>query len=203
MDRPVHLGVATIGYAFMGKAHSNAWRNVASFFDVPAFEQKVLVGPPRQNHSASGTAYVSVGRGSGPVRSCSNEAQNVMRRSERGPYVMGRQRVALFVILIPIIAGSVLHATRAPCAAHDPKFRSALPRHLFPHETLNRSRFPKLHSGPSNPAVTPLPEQRTNLTNTSGARQPLKEKKPGTAHHQNPIRGDQATHPGPRHDGRK
>ncbi|ABM08732.1 Gfo/Idh/MocA family protein [Paenarthrobacter aurescens] len=38
------LGVAVIGYAFMGKAHSNAWRNVGSFFDVPAFEQKVLVG---------------------------------------------------------------------------------------------------------------------------------------------------------------
>ena len=38
------LGVPMIGYAFMGKAHSNAWRNVASFFDVPAFEQKVLVG---------------------------------------------------------------------------------------------------------------------------------------------------------------
>jgi len=42
--RPRPLGVAAIGYAFMGKAHSNAWRNVASFFDVPAFEQKVLVG---------------------------------------------------------------------------------------------------------------------------------------------------------------
>lgn len=38
------LGVALIGYAFMGRAHSNAWRNVASFFDVPAFERKVLVG---------------------------------------------------------------------------------------------------------------------------------------------------------------
>jgi predicted dehydrogenase len=38
------LGVAMIGYAFMGKAHSHAWRNVASFFDVPAFEQKILVG---------------------------------------------------------------------------------------------------------------------------------------------------------------
>lgn len=38
------LGVAMIGYAFMGKAHSNAWRNVAAFFDVPAFVQKVLVG---------------------------------------------------------------------------------------------------------------------------------------------------------------
>jgi predicted dehydrogenase len=33
-----------IGYAFMGKAHSNAWRNVGSYYDVPAFEQKVLVG---------------------------------------------------------------------------------------------------------------------------------------------------------------
>ncbi|GAB3567156.1 Gfo/Idh/MocA family oxidoreductase [Arthrobacter alkaliphilus] len=42
--KPTSLGVAAIGYAFMGKAHSNAWRNVASFFDVPAFEQKVLVG---------------------------------------------------------------------------------------------------------------------------------------------------------------
>ncbi|MCZ9881643.1 Gfo/Idh/MocA family protein [Arthrobacter sp. B2a2-09] len=44
MSRIVPLGVAMIGYAFMGKAHSNAWRNVASFFDVPAFERKVLVG---------------------------------------------------------------------------------------------------------------------------------------------------------------
>ncbi|MDR6414231.1 Gfo/Idh/MocA family oxidoreductase [Pseudarthrobacter sulfonivorans] len=42
--RKTPLGVAMIGYAFMGKAHSNAWRNVASYFDVPAFEQKVLVG---------------------------------------------------------------------------------------------------------------------------------------------------------------
>ncbi len=38
------LGVAMIGYAFMGKAHSNAWRNVASYFDVPAFDRRVLVG---------------------------------------------------------------------------------------------------------------------------------------------------------------
>ena len=41
---PKTLGVAMIGYAFMGKAHSNAWRNVASYFDVPEFERKVLVG---------------------------------------------------------------------------------------------------------------------------------------------------------------
>jgi predicted dehydrogenase len=38
------LGVAAIGYAFMGKAHSHAWRNVGAFFDVPAIDQRVLVG---------------------------------------------------------------------------------------------------------------------------------------------------------------
>ncbi|MET0806642.1 MAG: Gfo/Idh/MocA family oxidoreductase [Lacisediminihabitans sp.] len=41
-ERP--LGVAMIGYAFMGRAHSNAWRQVAATFDVPAFEQRVIVG---------------------------------------------------------------------------------------------------------------------------------------------------------------
>ncbi|MDN4159956.1 Gfo/Idh/MocA family protein [Nocardioides abyssi] len=39
------LGVAVIGYSFMGKAHSNAWRNVSAFFpDVPPVRQQVLVG---------------------------------------------------------------------------------------------------------------------------------------------------------------
>ena len=51
------LGVALIGYAFMGKAHSNAWRNVASFFDVPAFEQKVLVGRDARKVAAAAAKY--------------------------------------------------------------------------------------------------------------------------------------------------
>ncbi|WP_281445834.1 Gfo/Idh/MocA family protein, partial [Paenarthrobacter nicotinovorans] len=51
------LGVAAIGYAFMGKAHSNAWRNVASFFDVPAFEQKVLVGRDATQVAAAAAKY--------------------------------------------------------------------------------------------------------------------------------------------------
>src|ERR1051325_5282362 len=39
------LNVAMIGYKFMGKAHSNAWRQVARFFDAP-FEpvMKVICG---------------------------------------------------------------------------------------------------------------------------------------------------------------
>ena len=51
------LGVAMIGYAFMGKAHSNAWRNVSSFFDVPALEQKVLVGRNADDVAAAATRY--------------------------------------------------------------------------------------------------------------------------------------------------
>ncbi|WP_434995736.1 Gfo/Idh/MocA family protein [Arthrobacter sp. Ld5] len=38
------LGVAMIGYAFMGKAHSAAWRTVGSHFDVPAIARRVVVG---------------------------------------------------------------------------------------------------------------------------------------------------------------
>ena len=33
-DRGV-LGIGMVGYAFMGRAHPQAWRNVASFFDLP------------------------------------------------------------------------------------------------------------------------------------------------------------------------
>ncbi|WP_134741275.1 Gfo/Idh/MocA family oxidoreductase [Nocardioides sp. 503] len=44
-DGPRPLGVAVIGYSFMGKAHSNAWRNVGAFYpDVPPVRQQVLVG---------------------------------------------------------------------------------------------------------------------------------------------------------------
>jgi predicted dehydrogenase len=38
------VGVAAIGYAFMGKAHSGAWRNVNAYFDGPRVRQQVLVG---------------------------------------------------------------------------------------------------------------------------------------------------------------
>lgn len=42
---PPALGVAVIGYAFMGKAHSHAWRNVAALRPgAPGVRQQVLVG---------------------------------------------------------------------------------------------------------------------------------------------------------------
>ena len=52
------LGVAVLGYSFMGKAHSNAWRNVRAFFpDVPAVRQAVLVGRDAAQVAAAGAAY--------------------------------------------------------------------------------------------------------------------------------------------------
>ncbi|WP_256841116.1 Gfo/Idh/MocA family protein [Ornithinimicrobium cryptoxanthini] len=39
------MGVAVIGYSFMGRAHSNAWRNVAAFYpDVAPVRMQTLVG---------------------------------------------------------------------------------------------------------------------------------------------------------------
>src|SRR6185312_15808260 len=49
------LGVAVLGHAFMGKAHSNAWRNVSAFYPGgPAVAQRVLAG--RDPHSVAADA---------------------------------------------------------------------------------------------------------------------------------------------------
>lgn len=45
--------VGLIGYKFMGKAHSHAWRDVGMFFDVPAPTMQVLCG---RNLDAAGAA---------------------------------------------------------------------------------------------------------------------------------------------------
>lgn len=51
------FGVAVVGHAFMGRAHSNAWRNVGAFYpDVPQVRRHVLVGrdrPSLENTAAS------------------------------------------------------------------------------------------------------------------------------------------------------
>jgi len=52
------LGVAVIGYSFMGKAHSNAWRNVGAFHpDLPAVAQRVLVGRDASAVSAAADQF--------------------------------------------------------------------------------------------------------------------------------------------------
>ncbi len=55
---PREYGVAVVGYSFMGKAHSNAWRNVRAFFpDAPSVRQAVLVGRDATQVAAAATRY--------------------------------------------------------------------------------------------------------------------------------------------------
>jgi predicted dehydrogenase len=51
------VGVAAIGYAFMGKAHSGAWRNVNAYFPVPMVRREVLVGRNAEAVAAAATRY--------------------------------------------------------------------------------------------------------------------------------------------------
>lgn len=52
-DRPT-LGVGMVGYAFMGRAHSQAWRSVGAFFDLPVRPtMAVLSGRSRQRTHAA------------------------------------------------------------------------------------------------------------------------------------------------------
>ena len=51
-------GVAVIGYAFMGKAHSHAWRNVAALRPgAPGVRQQVLVGRDADAVAAAASQY--------------------------------------------------------------------------------------------------------------------------------------------------
>lgn len=51
-------GVAVIGYAFMGKAHSHAWRNVAALHPgAPGVRQQVLVGRDADAVAAAAAQY--------------------------------------------------------------------------------------------------------------------------------------------------
>ena len=43
------LNVALVGYAFMGRAHSNAWNQVGRFFDAPySINKQVIIGRSQQ-----------------------------------------------------------------------------------------------------------------------------------------------------------
>ena len=67
------LGVAMIGYAFMGKAHSNAWRNVASYFEVRPSNSGsssggTLPGSPTPQRGTAGRIRHGLAGGYGPRR---------------------------------------------------------------------------------------------------------------------------------------
>src|SRR6201995_5758390 len=57
------LGIALIGHGFMGKAHSNAWRQAPHFFDLPAdLRMKTICGrdPVRLKKAAARLGWETV-----------------------------------------------------------------------------------------------------------------------------------------------
>jgi predicted dehydrogenase len=57
-DSKPTLGVGMVGYAFMGKAHSQAWRTVNAAFDVPfAVNMSAIVGRNEENVKAAAEKF--------------------------------------------------------------------------------------------------------------------------------------------------
>ncbi|MBM7789170.1 Gfo/Idh/MocA family protein [Tenggerimyces flavus] len=57
-DSKPTLGVGMVGYAFMGKAHSQAWRTVNSAFDVPfTVDMAAIVGRNEENVKAAANKF--------------------------------------------------------------------------------------------------------------------------------------------------
>jgi predicted dehydrogenase len=53
-DSAPSLGVGMVGYAFMGRTHSQAWRTVSAFFDLPVTaSMKVLSGRSKERTTAA------------------------------------------------------------------------------------------------------------------------------------------------------
>ncbi|GAA2323738.1 Gfo/Idh/MocA family oxidoreductase [Nonomuraea roseoviolacea subsp. roseoviolacea] len=54
MSEKIGIGVGMVGHAFMGRVHSQAWRSVGAFFDLPlAPRMAVLAGRSRERASAA------------------------------------------------------------------------------------------------------------------------------------------------------
>ena len=57
------LGVAMIGYGFMGAAHSQAWRTAPRFFDLPLRPEHGGPRRPRRGRGAAAARPARLGRG--------------------------------------------------------------------------------------------------------------------------------------------
>ena len=62
MSQPPSLGVGMVGYAFMGRAHSQAWRTVDRVFELPLRPRLVAIYPPYEAYQRRTTRSIPVGR---------------------------------------------------------------------------------------------------------------------------------------------
>ncbi|MEV0346423.1 Gfo/Idh/MocA family oxidoreductase [Nonomuraea sp. NPDC050680] len=56
MSDQTTVGVGMIGYAFMGRVHSQAWRSVGAFFDLPLVPRMAVLAGRSEEHTAAAAA---------------------------------------------------------------------------------------------------------------------------------------------------
>ncbi|HEX2362765.1 MAG TPA: Gfo/Idh/MocA family oxidoreductase [Jiangellaceae bacterium] len=56
VDSKPTLGIGMVGHAFMGATHSQAWRNVSSFFDLPLVPRLAVLGGRDRDHATAAAA---------------------------------------------------------------------------------------------------------------------------------------------------
>ncbi|MGW2159953.1 Gfo/Idh/MocA family protein [Nonomuraea sp. NPDC001699] len=56
MSDKTTIGVGMIGYAFMGRVHSQAWRSVGAFFDLPLTPRMAVLAGRSKEHTAAAAA---------------------------------------------------------------------------------------------------------------------------------------------------
>ncbi|MEV6152776.1 Gfo/Idh/MocA family oxidoreductase [Nonomuraea sp. NPDC052129] len=56
MSDQTTVGVGMIGYAFMGRVHSQAWRSVGAFFDLPLAPRMAVLAGRSEEHTAAAAA---------------------------------------------------------------------------------------------------------------------------------------------------
>ncbi|WP_433515885.1 Gfo/Idh/MocA family protein [Nonomuraea sp. CA-143628] len=56
MSDQTTVGVGMIGYAFMGRVHSQAWRSVGAFFDLPLAPRMAVLAGRSQEHTTAAAA---------------------------------------------------------------------------------------------------------------------------------------------------
>ncbi|HUR07029.1 MAG TPA: Gfo/Idh/MocA family oxidoreductase [Nonomuraea sp.] len=56
MSDQTTVGVGMIGYAFMGRVHSQAWRSVGAFFDLPLAPRMAVLAGRSKEHTAAAAA---------------------------------------------------------------------------------------------------------------------------------------------------